>query len=241
MIHHFIYLLIIYGLSFGLGLMVKHKILQVHDSRKILSISFFLIAAIILVYFPSNKSEFGIITNMITPLIWLGSLTSFFRNRIPFFNICFSCVDRPEDRPLTITWLFTAFIAGYWVLIFMVEWLNILNATHLIFITIFASTFGDGLAEPIGKRYGKYRYKAKALFTDKIYDRSIEGSMCVAIATISATIAMHESFTSQQFYVALALLPIVLTITEAKSPHTWDNPFMHLTGGLTTIGIIYLI
>ena len=36
----------------------------------------------------------------------------------------------------------------------------------LVVIPILINVIGDGLAEPVGVRFGKYRYKTKALFTD---------------------------------------------------------------------------
>ena len=236
MSYYFYCLLLLYGLSFGLGVLVVKDRLSVYDSRKILSISFFLIAS----YFLVQNQSTNIIYSFLTPLLWLASLSSFVRRRIKFFHVCFYSIDRPQDRPYTLLWLVTSLIVGYWILIFFIEILRIYDAAHLIFITVFASTFGDGLAEPIGQRYGRHRYKVKALFTNRIYDRSYEGSACVLLATVSATMAMYPFLSFYQFCAMMLIMPIALTLAEAKSPHTWDNPFIHLVGGLLTLLFIQI-
>ena len=92
------------------------------------------------------------------------------------------------------------------------------------------NVIGDGLAEPVGVRFGKNEYQTKALFTNKTYLRTLEGSACVLI-TGFVVIAMHyEYFTSLQFILAMLFVPIIMTLTEAYSPHTWDTPFLMFIG-----------
>jgi dolichol kinase len=228
-------LILLYVLSYGLGRLVIRGTMIVHDTRKIQSISFFLCATALMVFYDRAHGWIDNVFTTIYPLIWVLSFLEPIRNRIPFLKTCFASIDRPEDRPFTIIWLSTAFVVGYWVLLAMMEWLSIYNAAHLIFITVFISTFGDGLAEPIGIRFGRHKYQTHALFTKKKYVRSIEGSACVALSAIAGIIAMYDYFTPSQLCAMLLLMPICMTLTEAKSPHTWDNPFLHLVGGLITI------
>jgi phytol kinase len=222
-------------LSFALGKCVLHLELRVNYSRKILSISFFLISSFLLVqsafnpfgdYYWLNK-----LASFSVPLIWLGSFMAPIRKKISFFATCFSSIDRPEDRPHTLSWLVTSLIAGYWVLVVTIEILKFYDSAYLIFIVIFVSTFGDGLAEPIGIKYGRNSYKARALFTKKTYIRTLEGSACVFISGVSAVLAMYPYLSPVQLLFLLVSLPISMTVTEALSPHTWDNPFLHLVGG----------
>lgn len=228
-------LFVLYVLSYGLGHLVIRQKMIVHDTRKIQSIAFFLCASALMVFQERATGWTDTILTTIYPLIWVLSFLEPIRNRIPFFKTCFASIDRPEDRPYTIIWISTGFVVGYWVLLGMMEWLYVYNAAHLIFITVFVSTFGDGLAEPIGVRFGKHKYKTRALFTNKKYVRSLEGSACVALAAVAAITAMYNQFTPPQLFAMLALMPIGMAVTEAKSPHTWDNPFLHLVGGLITI------
>lgn len=234
-IYYLYVLLSLYGLSFVVGYFVSNNKLDVHYGRKILSISFFLIATFIITRDLAPLSLHDILFGIFAPLIWLGSFMRVFRERSSFIRICFSAIDRPEDRPYTLIWLSTGMVVGYIVLLLMVQWLKIYDAGFLITMTVFISVFGDGLAEPVGVRFGRHKYKARALFTKQLYERSYEGSACVALAAISVIIAMYSYMSVPQFIFMLITMPIAMTITEAKSPHTWDNPFLHLIGGLITV------
>jgi phytol kinase len=240
-LYYFLSILSLYLLSFIIGLCVTYKNLRVNYARKIVSILFFLLTTLILIEFDKASGWTGIILGITMPLLWIFSFLKPIRERIKFFAICFASIDRPEDRPHTILWLSTAVIIGYWVLILMIEWLKIYNAEHLVFITLFISTFGDGLAEPIGVKFGKNKYKTRALFTKQFYHRTFEGSACVTLSAIAIIVAMANHMTEPQFWAMLLIMPIAMTLTEAKSPHTWDNPFMHLAGGLITVGIIHFL
>ena len=100
------------------------------------------------------------------------------------------------------------------------------------------NVIGDGLAEPVGVRFGKYQYKTKALFTNKEYFRTLEGSACVLISGF-IIIAMHvDYFTTLQFALAMLFVPIIMTLTEAYSPHTWDTPFLMFTGYVSLLLIM---
>lgn len=233
--HYLILLGVLYGISFILGLFVSYKNLRVNYSRKILSIAFFLIASLTLTQPYIEDTWVRIALSLGTPMIWILSFLEPLRKQSRFLSICFSSFDRVEDRPYTIIWLSTAMVVGYLILLLMIEWLRLYNATHLIFITVFVSTFGDGLAEPIGIKYGRLKYKTHALFTKTKFHRTVEGSACVALSAISGTIALMNEMTLLQFIAMIILMPICMTIAEAKSPHTWDNPFLHLVGGLVTI------
>ena len=49
-------------------------------------------------------------------------------------------------------------------------------------------------------------------------------------------IAMHaDYFTTTQYALGMLFVPIILTLTEAYSPHTWDTPFLMFTGYLSLI------
>jgi len=48
-------------------------------------------------------------------------------------------------------------------------------------------------------------------------------------------------FTDFQHAVAMAILPPLMTITEAFAPHTWDNPFITLVGAAFILGLYELV
>jgi phytol kinase len=43
-----------------------------------------------------------------------------------------------------------------------------------------------------------------------------------------------------QFVLALAIIPLAMTLAEAWSPHTWDGPFLYLAGGASTVATLEL-
>jgi len=100
----------------------------------------------------------------------------------------------------------------------------------LVLIPILINVIGDGLAEPVGVRFGTHEYKTKALFTNKEYVRTLEGSACVLITGFIVVAMYFDYFTPIQFVLAMLIVPIVMTLTEAYSPHTWDTPFLMFTG-----------
>ena len=151
-------------------------------------------------------------------------------------------IDRPEDRPHTLLWLFTQFLASIIILIplaivsevyFKIKWENI-----GLFILCLAM-IGDGFAEPVGVRFGNIKYKTFALFTKKRYYRTIEGSLTVFISSIIVISIFSFLFTSNQLFIAFLILPITITLIEAFSPHTWDSPFLLAGAGIGTVAILY--
>jgi len=228
-------LIALYVFNFVIGLFVTYKNLRVNYARKIYSMGYFLTASYLATVIQRDGETLQLILSCIIPLIWLFSFLEPIRNKSKFLRICFSSFDRPEDRPYTIIWLSTSMVVGYWVLVGMIEWLEIYNAAHLIWITVFVSTFGDGLAEPIGVKFGQWKYKTRALFTNRTYIRTIEGSIVVGLSALAGIIGFYNEFTPNQFIAMMCIMPFAMAITEAKSPHTWDNPFLHLIGGLITV------
>ena len=160
------------------------------------------------------------------------------RERLRLASTMFLSYDRPEDRPHTMFWLTTQLFAGYAVLIPMQILFRKLGFAELIFIPILVHGLGDGLAEPVGVRFGKHKYSCRALFSKRRYTRSLEGSSCVFLAGLVAVLSFQASFTSPQFIGALLIVPMAITLAEAFSPHTWDTPYMFLVGGGCLLGVM---
>tara|TARA_B100001996_G_C18470570_1_gene519777 strand:- start:127 stop:603 length:477 start_codon:yes stop_codon:yes gene_type:complete len=145
----------------------------------------------------------------------------------------FLSFDRPEDRPNTLLWLSTQITVGYLILIPAIIYFISIGYSDLILIPILVNGIGDGLAEPVGVRFGKLKYKTYAIFSKIKYERSVEGSACVFFTSIIVIIFFQSGFTSSEFISALIIFPLVMTLAEAFAPHTWDTPFLFLFGFLT--------
>merc|ERR1719428_2268088 len=108
----------------------------------------------------------------------------------------------------------------------MMYWLIESNVGLLRFMCPLAVGLGDGLAEPIGKRFGKHKYQVYALFTQQRFTRSYEGSANVFFWTLVGVLIAIPELNIAQIIFLVVLLPPAMTFTEAKSPHTCDGPPM---------------
>jgi dolichol kinase len=231
----------IIAVNFLCGLLVIHKNVKVNCTRKIGHFVLFFIPTLITRLFPYDESFSLFIVRCIIatliPLIYIKPL----RDRVRWIKVGFISFDRPEDRPYTLLWLVSQIAAGYAVLIPMIILFQSYGLGHLIMAPILIAGIGDGLAEPIGVLLGKHKYKVKALFSTETYYRSLEGSACVLITSLLVLGMYHTSFTSLQLVAAVAVLPVLMTLTEAFSPHTWDSPTLFLAGYFALFGIqVYL-
>jgi dolichol kinase len=217
-------------IQYGTGSLVFHKDMKVNYTRKINHFALFFIPMLLDKIIPYGKSMelfiLGYVLIICTLIIYIQPV----RSRVPIIRRMFLSFDRPEDRPYTMTWVSTQIIAGYLVIIPALSLFIKSGYSHLIFIPVLINGIGDGLAEPVGIRFGKHKYKTKALFSKREYERSLEGSSCVFITSVIILFLFHSSFSNVEFIWALIVLPLAMTIAEAFSPHTWDTPFLFLTG-----------
>lgn len=165
------------------------------------------------------------------------------RRRSTFALLCFRALDREEDRPHTLEWLVTQAVAGLATVIAIMLYLESTappgrpGRVSLVMIPILVNGLGDGLAEPVGVRWGRHKYTTRALWYQGrccagAFTRSLEGSAVVFFTGVLVVGLFRTFFSAAQFAVLLSLIPPVLTAAEAFSPHTWDTPFIIGTGGL---------
>jgi len=157
------------------------------------------------------------------------------RERSTFVMLQFNALDRPEDRPNTLSWIVGGNIVPGIVMIIFFRWLY--SSTGLdpdmTYIFLFITGIGDGLAEPVGIYFGKHKYWTTSCFGDRRYQRSLEGSACVFISSLIFCTCMWYTFhSSWQYYVSMVVLAPVMTYAEATSPHTIDTPFLMGWGGI---------
>jgi dolichol kinase len=228
---------ILYTVAFLSGLLVVHHGVRVNYTRKINHFALFFVPMFLASYFPYEQSLATVATTGGVLMTALGLYVEPVRSRVPVVATMFASFDRPEDRPYTMLWLLTQIAAGYAVIIPLAVLFAQRGTAELMLIPILINGIGDGLAEPVGVRFGRHTYRVRALHGDRVYTRSLEGSACVFITGIAAVLLFHGSFTTPQFYAALATIPLAMTLAEAFSPHTWDTPFLFLTGGVLLLGI----
>ena len=226
--------------AYALGRLVINRGVKVNYTRKILHFILFFLPIYLASVIPFQPS---LQTTLLSGVIFTATILTMakpIRSRSTMMATVFAAIDRPEDRPYTLLWVTTQALATYLVLIAMLQWLASYDKTVLIYITVLVAGIGDGLAEPVGVRFGKRHYKTRALFTNRSYTRSIEGSLCVLLSGVLAIFLLQEHLTQLQMIVALLIIPMVMTLAEALSPHTWDGPFLYLAGGASTVAVLEL-
>ncbi|HFD12752.1 MAG TPA: hypothetical protein ENJ32_09845 [Crenotrichaceae bacterium] len=228
------------ALFYVCGLFVQKYSVRVNYTRKIMHFSLFFLPQFLLRFFPYQASVITGLVNAILTMAVLGLFILPLRRRFSLLGTMFKSIDRPEDRPYTLLWLSTQFLASYLVLIPLIFYLDQHQLRELLYIPILIIGLGDGLAEPVGVRFGRHQYTTRAIFSSRSYTRSIEGSLCVFVVSLATILNYHELFTPPQFVAALLLIPVLMTLTEAKSPHTWDSPFLYFVGGVSLILILQL-
>ena len=219
------------------GLLVRHRHVRVNYTRKVNFFALFLVPLLVNYLVPYAASPVATTLRTAFFILFLGIFARPVRERVALVATMFLSYDRPEDRPFTLLWLTTQLVGGYLVIVP----LSIYFAQHglraLLFIPILIHGLGDGFAEPVGVRLGRHKYTTWALFTRRRYTRSLEGSACVLVVGVAVVAAFHASFTPGQFAAALCTIPLLTTLAEAVSPHTWDTPLMFLAGGLSLLAI----
>jgi len=225
-------LLILFVIYYGLSLLVQRGSLKVNYSRTAVHFAHIISPLLMNRAFFDYSLDYFIksgATTLIFPLIFIEPI----RKRVPMINTLFCCFDRPEDRPHTVRLSFTQQAAMYFVLVGMAYLYTHYGLNlDLLAVPLMITAFGDGLAEPVGVRFGKNKYEVKALFTSRTYTRSLEGSSMVTLATVGTLLALQGHFSSNQLLFLMIYMPFKMTVIEAYAPHTWDNPFLYLVGGL---------
>jgi len=219
------------------GLLVLHKGVKVNYTRKINHFMLFFIPIYLNRGYAYEADFFLYFLGAFMAVAKFIFYTRPVRDRVPLIRTMFHSFDRPEDRPRTLLWIVTQTASGYMVLLPMGVLFAYYDLLYLMLIPILIYGIGDGLAEPVGVRFGRHKYPAYALFTGKEYFRTLEGSSMVFLTSVVVVLAFHSYFTTQQLIVALLALPVIMTLAEAFSPHTWDSPIMFLVGYMILFGI----
>ena len=214
----------------------QSSVFKVNYTRKLCHLTLILV----ILYLPSMKSTVPTVIGNLWG--WEVSCISFcilikpLRERFRLFMIAFNAIDRPEDRPHTLLWtcfgntLPTIFLSNIFQWIYKRN-----NVPDLSIVVVLINGFGDGLAEPIGILFGQHKYSVSAWCTHEArqYQRSLEGSACVWMASLIFISIFYQYFQTQwQYWIAMIVLPPVLTYLEAKCPHTIDNCALTIVGNL---------
>lgn len=83
---------------------------------------------------------------------------------------------------------------------------------------------GDAAGEPVGVRFGRHRYRVPTLSSVRCF-RSLEGSAAVLLVSFAAAaLALYGlDYTAAEVLAGATGAAVCATLTEAASPHGWDN------------------
>ena len=229
------------GLCWLLGKWVVRRGVKVNYTRKLNHLALFLIPIGLAPLLPYAPSPWTISASAAAFLVTTLVFAEPVRSRVPAVATAFASVDRPEDRPHTLTWIVTQAMAAYAVLVLVFAWLSWCGRPDLVAVPLLVTGIGDGLAEPVGVRFGRHRYRVPSLAAGRAYVRSLEGSACVFLTAVVTVACFAGSLSGPQLLALLVLVPAVMTAAEAVSPHAWDAPILYLVGGGTVAGVLTLI
>jgi dolichol kinase len=211
---------------------------KVNYTRKINFFAIFLVPLVLRPYFHYPATPLTLPVKLLIGVGMFALLSQPIRQRIPAFATMFRSFDRVEDRPHTLFWLSTQIIGGYAVLVPMSFLFSRLDISPLLFVPVLIHGIGDGLAEPVGIRWGRHTYGTYAfLGGERRFTRSYEGSACVFLAGVLGVLLFRASFTTPELIAALLLVPLASTLAEARAPHTWDTPYMFFAGTASLLAV----
>ena len=164
------------------GLMVTHWGIRVNYTRKInhFCLFFFPMALSVGLEFRDDLGTF-----IVKSVLAVGLLAVYvepMRRKIGWIALMFRSYDRPEDRPYTLLWLSTQIAVACVIALVLMALMLDTGYPELFLIAIIVNGLGDGLAEPVGVRFGRHKFRTRALFSDRTYTRSLEGSACVFLS-----------------------------------------------------------
>jgi phytol kinase len=179
----------------------------------------------------------------IQSLIGLLTESHYFRSRVKLFAYAYVSWDRIEDRPYSMRYDQIEDILRF--VIYLPFMILFGKASVIVLIPNLVNQFGDGLAEPVGIRFGKHKYRARAIWYDGKFwagnfVRSIEGSAAVFGVTMFILLFYGSYFTHTQYIITLLVLPLLMTVAEAISPHTGDGPTIAMVGCLFLWGVQFI-
>lgn len=227
-------LLALFGVSWnGAGILALRQLVKVNYTRKVVHFGIF--------FYPfavNALSDHGAALQFAQAIAFVAFVAvmnpiSIAKNSVA--RTMFAALDRPEDRPNTLRWFWIQVFIGGVAASIGAGLLQGFGHDDVILLIHPLAFFGDGLAEPVGVRFGTHRYRTYAVFakgSTNTYWRTIEGSATVFVVSATVVLVGQSYFTTPELIAALVVLPIALTAAEAVAPHTMDTPFLMLASSI---------
>ena len=211
------------------GMLKTQGKLRESDSRKINHIAVFVGGTLTFGWLPEMAARVNLyaIASAILILIYLVC-----RYRtVPPFCYAYAANTRASDAPHTTFFFSFSWCVSIAALTFVDLLFTQMPVTRTALLVVGVA---DGIAEPIGRRFGKHKYPVFS-FGTKTSFRSIEGSLAVWLGTLVVLVICSTSGLSDSLWLVAALLMAsTVALVEAISPRGCDNfSLLLLVAGLT--------
>jgi len=153
---------------------------------------------------------------------------------LPDGNILLEGIAREQDAPHRRFYIVVPFIATA-VAGVVDSWL----IPQLAVVGYLVSGWGDAAGEPVGTRWGRHRYKVKALW-GVACTRSVEGSIGVFLASwVAAFVGLQIARIDWLWAVPISLAAAAAAaFVEAVSSHGLDNLTVQMAAAFTAYGLV---
>lgn len=204
---------------YGCGLLKLRLGWKTGYTRKLYHFAIFLVAGLVQVAFGYEGTiVYGSsVSLIILYAVWRGT-----------GNVFFEAMAREKDAPRRAWFI----LAPYAATLSGGVLANFLFPAPIPAFGYLVTGFGDAVAEPIGTRFGRHKYRVPSRRDVPAY-RSLEGSAAVFIGSLTALL-LACALTGLSLPASLGAclaLAAVATLAEAVSPHGWDNFVLQLVSG----------
>jgi phytol kinase len=141
-------------------------------------------------------------------------------------NLFYEALAREKDEPHRTKYIVYSYLATFFGGVIS----NLLFGKFALF-GYAVTGIADAIAEPIGTRFGKHKYRVFSFDKNKITHRSIEGSLSVFAVSFIVPFFMLHYFDSAYVinYYLLFTAAVICMLTEAVSPSGFDNLLLQVT------------
>lgn len=155
---------------------------------------------------------------------WAVSLVLLFALLKGKGNMLYEALAREKDAPHRSRYIVYSYLST-----FLGGVLSNLLFGHFAIFGYAVTGIADAVAEPVGTRLGKHRYKVFT-FDKKPAERTLEGSMAVFVSGLAvAVFVMKRSGFPEVSFPVLLGISLLCTLVEALSPGGFDNGLLQLT------------
>jgi phytol kinase len=189
------------------------------DMRKLNHIAAFAGGAVVFGWLPEPIARSNLYA-LAAILVFLVALVCRFRDRVPF-SYAFAANTRACDAPHEAFYFWSSWLISLFALAVMDFLFQQVAITRMAVLIV---GIADGLAEPIGRRYGRHCYRV-ALGRGPARCRSYEGSAAVLTATLAVMLmgTTPSQLGSSGWVLAALATAIVVSAIESLSPRGTDN------------------